>query len=421
MPTQSDKTNDSQGRANLTLTVNSTSTGANWSASVADGSTNYGGWSSGAGSWSVTVGGQSVASASGRSYDFGSNAISNPYFPRSASGSVTLAPGTYTASATFSGDGSTVGTANVSFSFTVAAAAPAAFTNTPYVSGTIGNSYSDYVASSGATNITVTSGSLPPGLSGAWESSTSGFRVTGTPTTAGTYSFVLTATNTGGSTTYNASITISGSTPTTTYNYSYNSNGGSNTPSGGTVNAGDSIVLGSPGTRSGFTFSGWSSSATGQTLNAGSSYTVNASTTFTAQWTEDSGGGGTTYPPAWTDSTLAAFVAGKAYSDTVTATNMNYSGAYSVSSGSLPSGISLNTSTGAVTGTVTSAADYSFTITATNSYSSVQQAFSGSITGGIRIYSDGQWGKKVAMVYDNGEWKPATVNVFSNNSWSPAS
>jgi uncharacterized repeat protein (TIGR02543 family) len=418
MPTQSDKTNDSQGRANLTLTVNATTTGANWSAAVSDGSTNYGGWSSGAGSWTVNIDGQPVVSTSGKSYDFGSGVLSNPYFPRSASGSVTLGPGTYNANATFSGDGSTVGTANVSFSFTVAASAPAAFTNTPYLGGIVGNSYSDYVASVGATNITITSGSLPPGLSGAWESSTSGFRVTGTPSTAGTYSFGLTATNTGGSTNYSASITITGGSTPTTFSYSYDSNGGSNTPSGATVNAGTGIPLGSPGTRSGYTFTGWYSSATGITYNAGASYTVNASTTFTAQWTQD--GGGATYPPAWTDNTIAAFVAGKTYSDTVTASNMNYSGAYSVSSGSLPSGISLNTSTGALTGTVTSATDYSFTITATNSYSSVQQAFSGSIAGAIRVYADGQWVKKVARVYDNGEWKPATVNMFSNSSWSPA-
>lgn len=407
MPTQSDKTNDSQGRANLTLTVNSTSTGANWSASVADGSTNYGGWSSGAGSWSVTVGGQSVASASGRSYDFGSNAISNPYFPRSASGSVTLAPGTYTASATFSGDGSTVGTASVSFSFTVAAPTTYAVTIDP------SNGSSTYNLGNYASGATVTAPSAPTRSGYSFDywvrSDTSGAVSANGSFTMPSQAVTLTA-----------SWTASGGGPTT-YSYSYNSNGGDNTPSGATVNAGTSITLGSPGTRSGFTFSGWYSSATGQTLNAGSSYTVNASTTFTAQWTENSGGGGTTYPPTWTDSTLAAFVAGKAYSDTVTATNMNYSGAYSVSSGSLPSGISLNTSTGALTGTVTSATDYSFTITATNSYSSVQQAFSGSITGGIRIYSDGQWGKKVAMVYDNGEWKPATVNVFSNNSWSPAS
>lgn len=403
MPTQTDYTSDAQGRAKLTLTVNATTTGANWSASVSDGSTNYGGWANSAGSWNVTVGGQTVASASGRSYDFGSGVVSSPYFPRSASGSVTLSPGTYTASATFSGDGTTVGTASVSFSFTVAAPTTYAVTVDP------NNGSLTYTLGSYASGVPVTAPSAPT-RSGYtfdyWVISTGG-------TVSANGSFTMPAQ----AVTLTASWTASGGGPTT-YSYSYNSDGGSNTPSGGTVNAGDSINLGSPGTRSGYTFTGWYSSATGVTYGAGASYTVNASTTFTAQWTLD--GGGATYPPAWTDNTIAAFIAGKTYSDTVTASNMNYSGVYSVSSGSLPSGISLNTSTGALTGTVTSAIDYSFTITATNSYGSVQQAFTGSIAGGIRVYSDGQWVKKVVNVYDNGEWKPATVNMFSNNSWSPA-
>lgn len=226
-------TSDSQGRAKLTLTVTPTSTGADWAASVSDGNSSYGGYASAAGSWTITVAGQTVASASGKSYDFGSNMISNPYFPRSASGSLVLSPGTYSASGTFSGDGSTVGTATIqSFNFTVTSPAPEAFTNTPYLGGTVGTSYSDYVKSVGATNITITSGSLPPGLSGAWESSTSGFRVTGTPTTAGSYSFTLTASNSSGiNTTYNASITISGPPSATVPDYSgTNFNTWSSTP-----------------------------------------------------------------------------------------------------------------------------------------------------------------------------------------------
>jgi uncharacterized repeat protein (TIGR02543 family) len=415
MPTQTDYTNDAQGRAKLTLTVNATTTGANWSASVSDGSTNYGGWANSSGSWSVTVGGQSVASASGKSYDFGSGVVASPYFPRSASGSVTLSPGTYTASATFSGDGSTVGTASVSFSFTVTA--PPA-TTYYYVFNANGGSGSFSNSSTTSTSITAPDpgtrsgftflGWYYPDYSQSYGpySIGSSIPVTGLSTTSGTYTNIV------------AFWQQSGGGPTT-YSYSYNSDGGSNTPSGATVNAGTGITLGSPGTRSGYTFTGWYSSATGQTLGSGASYTVNASTTFTAQWTLD--GGGATYPPAWTDNALGAFIAGKAYSDAVVASNMNYSGVYSVSAGSLPSGISLNTSTGALTGTVTSATDYSFTITATNSYSSVQQAFSGSITGALSVYSEGQWTKKVARVYDSGEWKPATVNIFFNNSWSPAS
>lgn len=123
------------------------------------------------------------------------------------------------------------------------------------------------------------------------------------------------------------------------------------------------------------------------------------------------------YPPSWSDTTLAPFVAGQAYSDGVSATNMNYSGSYSVSSGALPSGLSLNTSTGAVTGTVSSAADYSFTITASNSYGSINQSFSGTIAGGIRIWNGSAWLKRVVQVWDGSAWVPKTLKVWSGSSW----
>lgn len=123
------------------------------------------------------------------------------------------------------------------------------------------------------------------------------------------------------------------------------------------------------------------------------------------------------YPPSWSDNSLGPFVAGQGYSDGVTATNMNYSGSYSVSSGSLPSGLSLNTSTGAITGTVTSAADYSFTITATNSYASISQAFSGTIAGGIRIWNGTAWLKRPVQVWNGTAWVVKTLKVWSGSSW----
>lgn len=402
MPQLSDKTSDAQGRANLTLTVNGTSTGANWSVSVTDGSTNYGGYATAAGSWSVTINGSKVLNESGKSYDFGSNVISSPYFPTSKSGSVVLSPGTYTASATFSGDGTTVGTASVSFSFTVTAPPPTSYTVTFDANGGSGSMSAQ--TSSSATTLTANAFTRTNYTFAGWNTAANG---SGTSyANQATYAFTS-------STTLYAQWNYSPPSPTT-FNYSYNSNGGDNTPASGNA---ASTILGSPGSRSGYTFTGWYSSATGQIYGAGTSYTLNADTIFTAQWTQD--GGGATYPPAWTDNAIASFTVGKAYSDGVAASNMNYSGAYSISSGSLPSGISLNTSTGTLTGTVSSASDYSFTITATNSYGSVQQAFSGSIAGAMRVYVDGQWVKKVAQVYDNGTWKPATVNVFNNNSWSP--
>jgi beta-lactam-binding protein with PASTA domain len=92
----------------------------------------------------------------------------------------------------------------------VTEALPNTFTNIPYVNGTVNRSYNDVVFSTGTTTNISRSGALPPGLTGAYESSTQGYRVQGIPTTAGTYSFTLTASNSsGGTTTYAASIAIS--------------------------------------------------------------------------------------------------------------------------------------------------------------------------------------------------------------------
>lgn len=409
-------TNDAQGRAKLTLTATPTSTGVNWAASVTDGSTNYGGYAYSSGSLVIKIDGVNAFSATGKSYDFGSGVISSPYFPDSFSGSKTLSAGSHTITAVFSGDGTTVGTASTSVNFTVTAPP-----STTYYYQFFANGGSASFTSSSTTNTSISAPS--PGTRAGhtflgWYWGASDYSQTNGPFAVGeTLTTTIMSTNSAAETRIFA-FWAADNVPTT-FGYSYNSDGGSNTPSGESgLTTSKSITLGSPGTKSGYTFTGWFASATSQTLGVGASYTVTTNTTFTAQWTAD--GGGATYPPAWTDETLAAFVAGKVYSDAVTASNMNYSGVYSVSSGALPSGISLNTSTGAITGTVTSALDYSFTITATNSYSSVQKAFSGSIAGGMKVYVDGQWVKRVAQVYDNGQWKPATVNVFANSSWSPA-
>jgi len=117
-----------------------------------------------------------------------------------------------------------------------------------------------------------------------------------------------------------------------------------------------------------------------------------------------------TYPPTWSDNVLAGFQQLVAYSDGVVATYMSYSGAYSLSAGSLPTGISLNTSTGAVTGTpTTNGQSYSFTITATNIYGSISQAFSGTVAAPVP-------GK--VWVNVSGTWQRCNVYVF-NSSNSP--
>jgi hypothetical protein len=79
-------------------------------------------------------------------------------------------------------------------------------------------------------------------------------------------------------------------------------------------------------------------------------------------------------PPVWIDNTVFGFAAKNgSYSDGVSATN---SPTYSVISGSLPPGISLNSSTGAITGTATTLGTYNFTVQATNGGGSITAALS---------------------------------------------
>ena len=82
-------------------------------------------------------------------------------------------------------------------------------TTTTLTDGTVGTSYSQTLTATGTTPITwsVSSGSLPTGLT-----LSSDGKISGTPTTAGTYSFTVTATNTGGSDSKPLSITISSAT-----------------------------------------------------------------------------------------------------------------------------------------------------------------------------------------------------------------
>lgn len=82
--------------------------------------------------------------------------------------------------------------------------------------------------------------------------------------------------------------------------------------------------------------------------------------------------------------TPAAATEGVAYSLTPTLTGTGVT--CSVTSGSLPAGLSLNSSTGAITGTPTAAGDSTFTVTATNAGGSASQIIAISVAAGGLLY-----------------------------------
>src|SRR5207248_2039300 len=207
---------------------------------------------------------------------------------------------------------------------------------------------------------------LPAGLS----VSTSTGLISGTPTTAGTYTVTISATNAGGTGSHTLTLTINPPTPVIqppftatgqvgvafSYNItatnsptSYNATG---LPAGLSVNTTTGVISGTP--------------AAG--TDAGSPYSVTISAT-------NSGGTGTATltltilsgAPIITSPTTASGTVCNAFSYQITATN----NPTSYGATGLPAGLTLDTSTGAISGTPAVGSDagspYSVTISATNS------------------------------------------------------
>ena len=172
---------------------------------------------------------------------------------------------------------------------------------------------------------------------------------------------------------------------------------------------------------------GGSATATGLAASTSYSYTITLRGTNDGSLKASNSGSATTsaaptYPPSWTDNTLSSDVtAGIAYSDAVSSTNMAYNGSYTVTSGALPAGITLNPSTGAVTGTPSVVGPYSFTITASNTYGSTSASYSWTINGGLYTYKSGAWAASPAYKYDGSQWVTGTVYKYDGSAWVIAS
>lgn len=284
-----------------------------------------------------------------------------------------------------------IGTNSATLSWSVSGVSPTNYTWDVYISGTSGT-----IANPGFG---------PYSVSGTSGSTTVTGLASGTSYTYGIDLTLQSGNVAGGS----ASTTFTTSTPVVTYTITWNLNGGTG-GSGYTtsVTSGNSISAPSSNpTRSGYTFSGWSVSFP---------YTPTGNVTISASWTPVA-----TFPPVWSDTALASASTGVAYSDAVSATNMSYSGSYSVSAGSLPAGLSLNTSSGAITGTATTAGSYSFTISATNTYGSISQAFtfvvSAAPTGNMNVYNGSTWVSAPTYVFNGATWVLAPVYVYNGSSW----
>ncbi|HMZ20687.1 MAG TPA: putative Ig domain-containing protein, partial [Blastocatellia bacterium] len=250
---------------------------------------------------------------------------------------------------------------------------------TPLPNGTIGATYNQTRTASpaGSYSYAVSSGALPVGLT--LNASTGA--LTGTPTTAGTFNFTITATAGACSGQQSYSLTIGCATitlaspangeagvnyagsvaasPSGSYTYSVTAGG---LPSGLALNSTTGAVTGWPSITGTYTFT-----IKAQTTNGCSgqqSYTLVIAC------------------PTITLSALAMPTLNSPYNQVVTASPSGGNYSFAVTTGALPTGLSLNAATGAITGTPTAGGAYNFTITATGFGSCTgTRAYSGTIEG----------------------------------------
>jgi len=289
----------------------------------------------------------------------------------STSGATYNAPASVTSSLTVTITATSNSDTGMSMSSKVVVNPNPAITTTTLTDGTVGTAYSATLAAAGGAGTltwSLASGSsLPAGLS------LSSAKISGTPTTAGTFNFTVQVTDSAAkpvSATQQLSLTIKPAvlTITTTslsngvvgaaYSASLQSSGGTGTVSwsvttgslpGGLTLSGAGAISGSPTTAgtTNFTVTAKDSGAPPQTVNQALSITVNPLLAITT-------------------TSLPNGVVGTAYSTTLSATGGVGTITWSVTTGSLPAGLSMSTA-GAISGTPTTAGAVDFTVTAEDS------------------------------------------------------
>jgi hypothetical protein len=264
----------------------------------------------------------------------------------------------------------------------ITVAVPFSVTTTSLPAGTLGSSYSTTLAATGGIapyTWALTSGSLPAGLS----LNASSGAITGTPSASGTSSFTVTATDSSSppkTATASLSITVSPpgfsitttSLPAGTVGSSYSATLAATSgttpytwaltsgslPAGLSLNASTGAITGTPSASgtSNFTVLVTDSSSPAKTATTNLSITVS------------------TAPLSITTTSLPPGTVGSSYSATLAATSGTTPYTWAVISGSLPAGLSLSASSGAITGTPSATGISSFTVLVTDSSSPAETA-----------------------------------------------
>src|SRR6202158_659778 len=284
------------------------------------------------------------------------------------------ATGTSTFTVQVADSGSPVLTATKQLSIAVNPA-PLAIVTATLPNGTLQSTYNSTLQASGGTTPytwSVTVGALPTGLT---LNAATG-QITGVPTTSGTSAFTVTVTDSATPTPQTKSkqfsilvnpvlsvstASLPNGTVGTAYSQQLQSSGGTapitwsvtvgTLPLGLILNSGTGVISGTPTTAatSNFTVQAADASTPQQTATQALSIIVNPA------------------PLAITTTTLQTGVVSSAYNQTLQFTGGTNPVTWSITVGALPAGLSLNASTGAITGTPTTAGTSSFTVKATDS------------------------------------------------------
>lgn len=316
-----------------------------------------------------------------------------------------------------------IGTATSSQSVTIAKQVPATPAPTWNTLNYTANVYvgsamtSQQFTATGATSYSLASGSLPSGIS----LSSSGL-LSGTPSSGATqtFTFRINATNSGGTTQSNQfSITRNQALPSwiddtlstdlrvgTFYSDSVSANNTTSysvtgLPSGGLSHS-SGTVSGIPSTTSTISFTITASNSDGATSNR--SYNLTPKPRLAI----------------WTDESLftTTIKKGQSYSDGVSA---DYAVSYGLDSGTLPPGITLDTTFGGLSGEPTTVGTYNFVLFAANS--SDEQIFTNELSitvepaGSGKVWNGSAWVEAPFQVWNGSSWAEGPAKVWNGSSW----